>query len=183
LDGNLISNHLTLSIQAPEVMTQKPYDTKADVYSFALILWELITNKVPFENLDMMGVLMKVGMNGERPEIPMSDSRLPNELLDLIKICWNQDPTKRPTFGEVIEAFEALETKFIPNVPEQPGFVKPVSSLASSRNSCSICFDQPKQIVFEPCYHLTCCAQCSNGISSCPICRQDIKTKRQVFIS
>ncbi len=90
-------------------MTQKPYDNKADVYSFALMMWELVTNELPFKDLDQMGLLMKVGLQGERPNLPAPDSRCSSELINLIKMCWDQDPTKRPQFEEVTKTFAMLE--------------------------------------------------------------------------
>ncbi len=168
-------------------MTQKPYGNKADVYSFALVMWELVTNKLPFEDLDQMGLLWKVGVQGERPNLPAPDSRCPSELIELIKMCWNQDPTKRPQFEEIIKAFEVLENKFIPTKTEPqttPIFQEqPSTLLISSQSTCRICFERPKQVLFEPCNHIACCLDCSNKMTACPICRQGISSKRQVFLS
>lgn len=36
---------------APEIMRGEPYIDKSDVYSFGMILWEIITGKVPYENM------------------------------------------------------------------------------------------------------------------------------------
>jgi serine/threonine-protein kinase TNNI3K len=36
---------------APEIINHKPYDNKADVFSFAIVLWELSTSKVPYDNM------------------------------------------------------------------------------------------------------------------------------------
>lgn len=38
---------------APEIMRGEPYTEKSDVYSFGMILWEIITGKIPYENLSI----------------------------------------------------------------------------------------------------------------------------------
>jgi serine/threonine protein kinase len=52
---------------APEVIEHKPYDRKADVFSFAIVLWELLTGKIPYENLTPLqaavGVVQKVWLH------------------------------------------------------------------------------------------------------------------------
>ena len=46
---------------APEVIEHKPYDTKADVFSFAIVLWELLTCKVPYSDMTPLQVRWLVG--------------------------------------------------------------------------------------------------------------------------
>jgi hypothetical protein len=130
-------------------MAEKPYDFKADVYSFALIMWELVTNEVPFENLDIVSLIRNVAVKGERPKFPTADSRCPSELIELIKICWNQKPYNRPSFADLIKAFEALESKFPTVSSPMPTVSSPMPTVSSPmRFSNAEQWDFPKN--WEP---------------------------------
>ncbi len=84
---------------APEVARLIPYNNKADVYSFGMILWELFTSQKPFENIWGVDYYEKVVYGGLRPEI---SKKFPNnDLAKIIRECWDVDPQKRPTFQSV----------------------------------------------------------------------------------
>lgn len=80
---------------APEVLTEETYSEKADVYSFGLILWELVNKKMPFENVPPYGIPVQVtkgnviakffSLVGIRPPIPPECN---TEYSKLIRICW-----------------------------------------------------------------------------------------------
>ena len=53
-------------------MRNDEYNEKADLYSFGIVLYEMITNKIPFEYMNQMQVLKEVAMYHTRPEIPES---------------------------------------------------------------------------------------------------------------
>jgi serine/threonine protein kinase len=85
---------------APEVMAQNPFDFKADVYSFGLILWELYTQLELFVEYDDWDPFFEaIVFQGKRPEIPASC--IPS-LASLMQKCWAHEPDERPTFKEVI---------------------------------------------------------------------------------
>ena len=84
---------------APEIMLAIPdYDSKVDVYSFGIVLWELLTNKMPFSELSPADVLKSVVVNDLRPIIP---ENTPIDLSNLINSCWEKDPKKRPSFQQI----------------------------------------------------------------------------------
>jgi len=74
---------------------------KCDVYSFGIKLWELLTEKVPFEDkgLTEIGKLSLAIIDGVRPDIP---SVCPTLLATLINECWAQEANKRPLFSEIV---------------------------------------------------------------------------------
>ncbi|GBC25549.2 kinase-like domain-containing protein [Rhizophagus irregularis DAOM 181602=DAOM 197198] len=84
---------------APEVLRGKPYTQAADVYSFGMVMYYIITGKQPFENRAHDSLLALDICNGIRPEIP-EIPEIPelksNLYIDLMKKCWDSDPDKRP---------------------------------------------------------------------------------------
>jgi serine/threonine protein kinase len=85
---------------APEVLNNKPYTEASDIYSFAMILWEVGTGEKPYADLPYENALAIHIMNGLRPEIP---NEMPECYATLIKDCWNEDPQKRPTALDIKE--------------------------------------------------------------------------------
>ena len=85
---------------SPEVIRHEKYSSNADVYSFGLVLWQLITREVPFATLTPIQAAMAVA-EGRRPTIPSST---PQRLQEIITACWDQDSRKRPSFTYITMA-------------------------------------------------------------------------------
>ena len=82
---------------APEVIEHNPYGQKADVFSFAIVLWELLTCKVPYADLTPLQAAVGVVQKGLRPPIPPN---VPPALAELMQQCWQRKPDDRPSFEE-----------------------------------------------------------------------------------
>jgi integrin-linked kinase len=95
---------------APEAL-QRPFSDlnqrAADMWSFAVLLWELATREVPFAELSPMEVGMKVALEGLRVKIPPGISQ---HMSRMIKICMNEEASKRPRFDMVIPILEKMKT-------------------------------------------------------------------------
>lgn len=103
-EGQMTAETGTYRWMAPEIINHKPYDHKADVFSFAIILWELITLKVPYDNMTPLQAALGV-RQGLRLEIPAS---VHPGLSKLTEQCWDEDPDIRPVFTEIIIQLEDI---------------------------------------------------------------------------
>ncbi|XP_057949727.1 integrin-linked protein kinase 1 isoform X2 [Malania oleifera] len=95
---------------APEVFRNEEYDIKVDVFSFALILQEMIEGCPPFQAKQENDV-PKIYAAKERPPFQAPAKRYAYGLRELIENCWNEKPAKRPTFGQIIARLESIYNK------------------------------------------------------------------------
>ncbi|KAK3118465.1 hypothetical protein QOZ80_9BG0699500 [Eleusine coracana subsp. coracana] len=105
--GAMTAETGTYRWMAPEVINHEPYDNKADVYSFALVLWELMTSKIPYTS--MTPVQAAVGVRkGLRPQLP--ENAHPR-LVNLVQRCWEPIPSDRPSFSDIIAELEDIKAE------------------------------------------------------------------------
>jgi serine/threonine protein kinase len=86
------------------VIRGEKYDEKADVYSFGIIMWEVLTRKQPFAGRNFMGVSLDV-LEGRRPQVP---GDCPTDFRKMMKRCWHSSVEKRPSMEAVLGFFERL---------------------------------------------------------------------------
>ncbi|XP_043690038.1 integrin-linked protein kinase 1-like isoform X2 [Telopea speciosissima] len=97
---------------APEVVRNEEYDTKADVFSFALILQEMIEGCPPFSSKSETEIPKAYAAN-ERPPFRAPAKYYAHGLRELIEECWSENPVKRPTFRVIITRLEAINNHHI----------------------------------------------------------------------
>ncbi|KAJ8768505.1 hypothetical protein K2173_022599 [Erythroxylum novogranatense] len=120
---------------APEVLAEKQqagkstickYTEKADVYSFGMLCFELLTGKLPFEDGHLQGDLSQMIKNiraGERPLFPFLS---PKYLVNLTKKCWHTDPSYRPSFSSICRVLRYVKKFLAMNpVDDQPDMKSP----------------------------------------------------------
>lgn len=95
----------SLRYMAPEVALKMPYNEKADVYSYGILLWQMASDMVPYPDLSMDQFMEKVARGGLRPEI---DPQWPPRFQKIISSCYPQDPKKRASFSWIISELKAL---------------------------------------------------------------------------
>ncbi|XP_042036533.1 serine/threonine-protein kinase STY13-like [Salvia splendens] len=76
---------------------KKHYNHKVDAYSFAIVLWELILNKLPFEGMSNLQAAYAAAFKNTRP----SAEDLPQDLALTVTSCWKEDPNDRPNFTQI----------------------------------------------------------------------------------
>ncbi|ELR24201.1 serine/threonine protein kinase [Acanthamoeba castellanii str. Neff] len=99
---------------APEVLNESVSAGQdfllADVYSFGIILWELLSREQPYAGMSPVAVAVAVMRDGIRPQMPATPGLCPLEFAELITSCWHADPTVRPTFLEIMTRLAAMHT-------------------------------------------------------------------------
>ena len=88
----------TYRYMPPEVIRHEKYSFQADVYSFALVLWQLVTHEEPFQGRSQVEAAGLVALEHARPPLPAG---IPNELKGLIEESWSDRPDDRPSFQEI----------------------------------------------------------------------------------
>ncbi len=89
-----------ISYMAPEILQGKEYTMASDIYSFGMIMWELITGRMPFWNQNNdIELLIKICKNFRPPII----KNTPRKYIELMQECWDSDPNKRPTALNIYE--------------------------------------------------------------------------------
>ncbi|KAH8521697.1 hypothetical protein H0E87_002671 [Populus deltoides] len=103
----------TLPWMAPELLNGS--SSKVDVFSFGIVLWEILTGEEPYANMHYGAIIGGIVNNTLRPPVP---SFCDSEWRLLMEQCWAPDPLARPSFTEITRRLRvmsaACQTKQIP---------------------------------------------------------------------
>jgi serine/threonine protein kinase len=75
---------------------KKHYNHKVDVYNFAIVLWELLTNRMPFEGMSNLQATYAAAFKNVRPSV---SENIHKDLVFFLQSCWAEDPDVHPTFA------------------------------------------------------------------------------------
>ncbi|XP_037314159.2 receptor-interacting serine/threonine-protein kinase 1 [Pungitius pungitius] len=97
----------TLSYMAPEHLesVHTASTEKSDVYSFAIVVWVILTGEEPYANARSEEQISQCVQKGERPEESLIPHDTLVEMIQLMKRCWGHNPLQRPTFKEGYDFF------------------------------------------------------------------------------
>ncbi|KAH3766717.1 tyrosine protein kinase [Pelomyxa schiedti] len=95
----------TPTYMPPELLSNGKYKQSADVYSFAILMYQVISEKEPYSeiNLKSLWKITEFVLSGQR--LPLDG--IPPELAEVITACWDQDHHKRPSFAQTTTVLEA----------------------------------------------------------------------------
>jgi len=102
----------TPRFMSPEIILKEPYNCKVDVFSFSIVLWEMMALEKPYGSIDAESVKEVVSVFDERPKIPRS---WPYKLRELLRKSWSRRISKRFCMREVhctlVNMMESLQMK------------------------------------------------------------------------
>ena len=93
----------TVTHMAPEILlngSDELFCEESDVYSYGIVMWEVLSRAVPFEGLNQAQIIAQISQK-QRPSPIPTDS--PRELIELMEYCWAHDVAMRPKFKQVLE--------------------------------------------------------------------------------
>lgn len=105
---------------APEILRGESCTKASDVFSFGVIMWEILTRRVPWDRETTWSIVGQV-QNGGRLRVDddtvertddMDDESV-EEYIALMQACWDQDPDKRPEFGAIAGGLRELQKKIL----------------------------------------------------------------------
>nr|ADR83584.1 mitogen-activated protein kinase kinase kinase 7 [Apis cerana cerana]ADR83585.1 mitogen-activated protein kinase kinase kinase 7 [Apis cerana cerana] len=110
LNTYMTNNKGSAAWMAPEVFEGSRYTEKCDVFSWGVILWEILSRKKPFDEIGGSAYRIMWAVHiGQRP--PLIEG-CPKPLEDLMTRCWHKSPEERPSMDEVVEIMTILSQFF-----------------------------------------------------------------------
>ncbi|XP_017113230.1 mitogen-activated protein kinase kinase kinase isoform X2 [Drosophila elegans] len=106
----------TYAWMPPEVISVSTYSKSSDVWSYGVLLWELITGETPYKGFDPLSVAYGVAVNTLTLPIPKT---CPETWGALMKSCWQTDPHKRPGFKEILKQLESIACSKFTLTPQE----------------------------------------------------------------
>ncbi|GBC07522.1 hypothetical protein RclHR1_07500007 [Rhizophagus clarus] len=100
---------------APEVIVGREYTFASDIYSIAILMWEISSGHPPFLNYEHENEIVMNIINGIRPKIVPGT---PLEYINLMKECWNANPLKRPDANTLKKKMERINLDY-QNMPDE----------------------------------------------------------------
>lgn len=102
----------TLRYMAPEVLNGDVYGLPADMYSFSIVFWELLSLKTPFAGLEVAGGSAR-SAHGKKRNRPTIKRTWPKKIKQVLKFGWHHEPSRRPLMHQVCAVFsQHLADKF-----------------------------------------------------------------------
>ncbi|XP_069015237.1 mitogen-activated protein kinase kinase kinase 11 [Embiotoca jacksoni] len=105
----------TYAWMAPEVIKSSTFSKGSDLWSYGVLLWELLTGEAPYKGIDGLAVAYGVAVNKLTLPIP---STCPEPFAQLMSECWDQDPHRRPNFSSILAQLTALEQQVKEEMPQ-----------------------------------------------------------------
>ncbi|GAB2300259.1 hypothetical protein Dimus_034294 [Dionaea muscipula] len=103
----------TLPWMAPELLngSSSLVSEKVDVFSFGIVMWELLTGEEPYADLHYGAIIGGIVSNTLRPPVP---EKCDPDWGSLMERCWSAEPSERPSFPQIANELRAMASKLPP---------------------------------------------------------------------
>ncbi|XP_072385894.1 mitogen-activated protein kinase kinase kinase 9 isoform X2 [Diabrotica undecimpunctata] len=106
----------TYAWMAPEVIKHSTFSKASDVWSYGVLLWELLTGETPYKGIDTLAVAYGVAVNKLTLPIP---STCPQPWRELMEKCWEADPHRRPSFEQILDDLDKIVHSSFTQTPHE----------------------------------------------------------------
>ncbi|XP_055870107.1 mitogen-activated protein kinase kinase kinase 12-like isoform X3 [Biomphalaria glabrata] len=100
----------TVAWMAPEVIRNEMCSEKVDIWSYGVVLWELLTAEVPYKDVDSSAIIWGVGSNSLHLPVP---GTCPEGFKLLMRQCWSAKPRNRPSFRQILMHLEIASAELL----------------------------------------------------------------------
>ncbi len=107
--GSRMSHVGTPGYMAPEVILEKGYSQKTDIYAFGIILFEILCRTPAYQGLEPIRIVFEVANHNLRPHIQTEFENSP--LVPLMRACWDPVPNKRPDFVHILAQLRSIRRR------------------------------------------------------------------------
>ncbi|XP_061668963.1 mitogen-activated protein kinase kinase kinase 7 isoform X5 [Syngnathoides biaculeatus] len=146
IQTHMTNNKGSAAWMAPEVFEGSNYSEKCDVFSWGIILWEVVTRRKPFDEIGGPAFrIMWAVHNGTRPPLIKN---LPKPIENLMTRCWSKDPSQRPSMEEIVKIMTHL-MQYFPGSEEplQTSYQYSDDGQSNSATSTATCEPQRRRSV------------------------------------
>jgi len=133
--GKMTNQVGTLHWMAPEVFLGSDYNEKADIYSYAMVLFEIICRDVPFRQEDPANI-GRLTSKGVRPDLRVVPTHCPDMFRGLMIMCWAHTPAERPSFHRILAILREIHST--PGAPNEKVRKVPVTGLKMAQMTGSL---------------------------------------------
>ncbi|XP_066252787.1 mitogen-activated protein kinase kinase kinase 11-like isoform X3 [Euwallacea similis] len=106
----------TYAWMAPEVIRDSTFSKASDIWSYGVLLWELLTGEVPYKGIDTLAVAYGVACNKLTLPIPTT---CPQPWKELMQKCWEPDPHNRPSFEQILVDLDVIVHSSFTQTPHE----------------------------------------------------------------
>lgn len=97
----------TYRYMAPEVIAHQQYDYRCDVYSYGMLLWEIVHQQIPFRSQNALQAAFAVAMEQKRPPLTLAPPL--DGFGPVIMACWHSSAEQRPDMDRVVQELTQLD--------------------------------------------------------------------------
>jgi serine/threonine protein kinase len=154
---------------APEMYEEGCYSDKVDVFSFGLILYEMLTRKPVFAKELRPQQVMRRVLSSSRALIP---DTIPAPISQLIEDCWHDDPAVRPSFERIFKRLAAVTFLVVPGA-DVCEVRKRVNTIHGFTPRCCLCpWCRGRYVTSQPGFPCIVCPGCKREL--CPWCGEKV---------